>query len=82
MDIKRLDEQREYTISHLPQVQQILHEGLGKNELTHHEFAVISDLRNTLNWERALSQKSHNLLQEEDYREKWSAHLMTDCRRV
>ena len=50
LDVERYRYEREYTVSHLLQVQQVLNKRLQQDELTHHELAVLGGLWNLLDW--------------------------------
>ena len=44
--------EREYILSYLAHVKQVLHEGLQKVQLPHHQCAVTDGLRYLLDWQR------------------------------
>ena len=50
LNVEGLRYEREYTVSHLLQVQQVLYKRLQQDELTHHELAVLGGLWNLLDW--------------------------------
>ena len=67
----------EHAITHRPQIEKVLHEGLDKRQLTDHEIDVARNFR--INGHR--SEKRQDLRQEEQRGADRSSHLMRDCRR-
>ena len=80
--IERLRHQGKNSVSHLPQIEQVLNEALQESQLTHHQVAVFCGLGHAVCGHRTHAEDLNDLLEEEYDGEEGRAHLIAHCRCV